>query len=526
VLNDSEEPNIAQALGFLSRRSIWIVLCLVLSIGAAFGYSRHQVKRYTATTSLVFSSNEQTEAIAGVAATNTSALAQQESNLELLRLGDMAEETATALGRGLSAAEVSGDVSVAGQPESAIATVSATNTSPELAADIANTYSQRFVEEQEGASRRYYQSALALVRKELQALSPQQRVGTDGVQLQDRAQSLELLAGLPHNTVQIAQEALAPRSPSSPRTGRNLLIGAILGLFVGLGLAVLLERLDPRIRQASELAATYRVPLLGSVPRSAALSRPLPPGEGGSRAPTLVEDEAFHLIRARLRSFNAERDVRAVLVTSAAPDEGKTTVARHLAAAAMRMGSRVLLLEADLRHPVLTQTLALRSQPGLIEVLQGTVGLSVATQSVVTDGQILDVLQAGPAIPRNPVELIESHAMNAALAQARSAYDLVIVDSPELDVVSDAFLLLPKVDGVIIVGRMGRCRRDVAQRLRQVLATSAAPLVGVVANDVKRSRRSSDSPTSKTPAVDDLLAGNPSASDASAGDQLISNTRV
>jgi polysaccharide biosynthesis transport protein len=526
VLNDSDEPNIAQVLGFLRRRSIWIALCLVLAVAAAYGYSKHQVKQYTATASLVFSSNQQTEAIAGVAATNTNALLQQESNLELLRLGDMAEKTAAALGRGLTAAAVSGDVSVSGQPESTFATVSATNTSPALAAEIANTYSQRFVAEQEGASHGYYQSALALVRKELRALSPQQRVGTDGVQLQDRAQSLELLAGLPHSTVQIAQEALAPTSPSSPRTHRNLLIGAILGFFVGLGLAILLERLDTRIRRPSELAATYRVPLLGSVPQGAALSRTPRAGEAGSHDLTLVEAEAFHLIRARLRSFNAERDIRAVLVTSAAPDEGKTTVARHLAAAAMRMGSRVLLLEADLRRPSLTQTLALRSQPGLSEVLQGTVVLSAATQSIVVDGQALDVLPAGPAVHRNPVELIESHAMNATLAQARSAYDLVIVDSPELDLVSDAFLLLPKVDGIIIVGRMGRCRRDVAQRLRQVLATGSAPLVGVVANGVKPARHSSDSSTAKTTTVDDLAAGNTSAGDAPAGDHLIHSTRA
>jgi succinoglycan biosynthesis transport protein ExoP len=525
-MNDSDEPNIAQALGFLRRRSIWIALCLVLAVAAAYGYSKHQVKQYTATASLVFSSNQQTEAIAGVAATNTNALAQQASNLELVRLGDMAEETAGTLGRGLTAAAVSGDVSVSGQPESSIATVSATNTSPQLAADIANTYSQRFVQEQESASRRYYESALALVRKELRALSPQQRVGNDGLQLQDRAQSLELLAGLPHNTVQIAQEARTPTSPSSPRTGRDLLIGAILGLFVGFGLAVLLERLDPRIRRAGDLAAAYRVPLLGGVPQSAVLSRPPRAGEAGSRPDTLVEDEAFHMIRARLRSFNSERDIRAVLVTSAAPDEGKTTVARHLAAAAMRMGSRVLLLEADLRRPSLTQTLALRSQPGLTEVLQGTAGLAATTQSIVVDGQALDVLPAGPAIPRNPVELIESHAMNAVLAQARSTYDLVIVDSPELDVVSDAFLLLPKVDGVIIVGRVGHGRRDVAQRLRQVLATGGAPLVGVVANGIESSRRDSYSPTSKAPIASDPGAPITSANDAPAGDQLIPSSRV
>ena len=103
-------------------------------------------------------------------------------------------------------------------------------------------------------------------------------------------------------------------------------------------------------------------------------------------------------------------------------------------------------------------------------------------------GRTLDVLVAGATLPPNPGELIESHAMEAVLEQAKSTYDLVVIDTPPLTAVSDAFPLLRKVDGVIIVGRVGRNRRDVAERLHETLTGAGAPLLGVVANGVKLGR--------------------------------------
>jgi capsular exopolysaccharide synthesis family protein len=163
------------------------------------------------------------------------------------------------------------------------------------------------------------------------------------------------------------------------------------------------------------------------------------------------------------------------------------------------MGSVVLLLEADLRSPTLAEQLDLRPGPGLSDVLIGELSLWSATQLVDVDvplvdgstGRSLDVLTAGSPLPPNPAKLIESHAMAEVLEEARSTYDLVVIDTPPLAAVSDAFPLLPKVDGVIIVGRAGRDRRDVAERLHETLRGANAPLLGVVANGFKVSRRDS-----------------------------------
>jgi capsular exopolysaccharide synthesis family protein len=491
VQQGPEALNLKQTLDILRSRALLIILCAVVVAAAAFGFSKLQTKKYTATASLAFNLSSLSQEIAGLPSISSSSslLAQQASNLEAVRLGNMAAETAAAVGHGLTAQKVGDDISVAGQGESGVVDIVASSSSPALAAEIANTYAERFVKTQQGTNQRYLKSALALVRKQLAALSRQQRVGSDGLELQDRAQTLALLSELQYDDVQLAAEASAPTSPSSPKTKRNALLGGLLGLLIGLGFAFLLERLDGRIKDPEDLEAIYRIPLLGAVPESTALSASSR-GKGRRAALPPAEAEAFSLVRAHLRFFNVDRDLRTIVIVSAEPGDGKTTVARHLAEAAARLGSRVLLLEADLRHPTLAAQFDIEPGPGLTDVLIGRTLLHEAAQSVRLDapagegivGRTLDVLVAGSVPPPNPGELLESQAMQRTLEQARSSYGLVLVDTPPLTVVSDAFPLLCKVDGVVVVGWPGRSRRDAAQSLQQIFSSSAAPMLGVVVN--------------------------------------------
>lgn len=493
---EPEALNLERAIAILRRRALLIALCVVVVAGAAFVFSKRETKKYTATASLVFSTNPLSQQIAGLpgsSANSSDLLAQETSDVELVKSSNVATKTASVLGRGLTGEKVAGSLGVTAQGESGALDVTAITTSPVLSAAIVNTYAQQFAKEQRNAQLHYYKSALAIIRRQLAGLTRQERSGAGGAELQERVQTLSLLSGLKEGNVKVAAEAAVPTAPSSPKTSRNTVLGVVVGLLIGLGLAFALERLDRRIKRPEDLEAIYRLPLLGAIPESTVLARSARVRGGARAVLPPAEAEAFSLVRAHLRFFNVDRDLRTVVIASPAEGDGKTTVARHLAEAAARLGSRVLLLEVDLRHPTLAQHLDIQSGPGLADVLVEATPIGEATQSVTLEvspgegvrGRTLDVLAAGAVLPPNPGELLDSHAMESVLEQARSAYDLVVVDTPPLNVVSDAFPLLTKVDGVVIVGWVGRSRRDAVQRLHQILAGSGAPLLGVVANGSK-----------------------------------------
>lgn len=494
---DEDRSNLALWMDLLRRRGIWIPACVLLAAFAAFAASRSQATRYTATASLLFKSNSFSQQIAGLPS-NVGAAAEQNNSLRLVKFSDVAGATAAASGGRLSEREILESVSVSEEGEvsfpgeSSVVVVTATAKSAPLAAEIANAYAKQFVTQQRAANRQYFQSALSVVEKQLNSVPRHQRFSTAAVALQTRAESLHLLSELQYGGVELGRPAAVPTSPSAPRTARNVAIGVALGLLVGLCLAFLLERLDGRVRDPMELERIYEVPMLGAVPTSRTRF-----ARGARRGP-LSEDEAasFGLMLAHLRSFNSARELRTVLIGSPEAGEGKSTIAIALAEACARAGGRALVLEGNLRRPVLADRLDLRNAPGLTSVLAGAMTLDEAAQPLQlreTSGRRsargrLDVLVAGGVEAADPSELLGGQRMAAMLAQAKFVYDLVILDTSPLGAVPDAFPLVGLVDGVIVVGAVGVCRGDAVRRLRQVLQDSGAPVVGVIANRVRAHR--------------------------------------
>jgi succinoglycan biosynthesis transport protein ExoP len=260
----------------------------------------------------------------------------------------------------------------------------------------------------------------------------------------------------------------------------------VVGLVLGFGLALLLEQLDRRLKRPEDLSETMGVPLLGVVPKRKSLARERATG----LALTPAEAEAFRMLRANLRYFNVSRDIRSVLITSAAPGDGKSTVSLNLAAAAANSGDRVLLIEADLRNPNLAQTLGLEGfQGGLTSALAGprytltdaAVTASAKGWAASSRGASFDAIPAG-AIPPNPSEMLESPRMRELLTLAQNEYDFVVIDTAPVSIVSDAVPLLTQVSGVVVVSALGTNTGDAVRRLGERLQHLRAPVLGVVAN--------------------------------------------
>jgi tyrosine-protein kinase len=479
-----QTSDLERVLRILRRRRRVILLSFVLVIGAALAMSLSQQKQYAATASLLFRDPAIDRTLFKTYPPPTAdAATLRATNERLVGLPAVASRTADKLGGSITSAAVHSKVSVATEGQADLVAVTATDHDPALAARLANTFAAEYISWRREADRVAIRRAQNRIRIRLSQVNELNRKT-----LQRRLDDLGIIQALQTGRAELVQTAKPPTSPSSPRPVRNGILGGMMGLFLGLSLAFLFDRLDRRMKEPRELEETYRYPILGAIVESKALrdSSSMRNGELQLGA----EGESFRKLRARLRYFNVDRDIRSILVTSAAPEEGKTVVASHLALAAAIGGqTKTLLLEADLRKPSLVGRFELAPMPGLSELLTHEIVVSEVVQRVPVasgfNGQAtLDVIVAG-AIPPNPAELLESRKMGDLVDQLSGMYDLVVIDTPPVSVVSDAMPLVPLVSGVVVVSWMGKTTRDAAMHLRHELESLSAPTLGVVVNRVK-----------------------------------------
>jgi receptor protein-tyrosine kinase len=487
----SGQLNARAVLDVLRRRAGTILLFGALVPSAALGVSLLQDERYSATASLLFRDPALDQTLfgstffdAGGDPARTAA-----TNSELVSLDVVADRTADALPAGeLSAADIEERIDVEPDAAADIVEVVATDASARSAVQLANTFADEFVEFRREADRSKVRQAKRLLEREVESLEEAGGNESEREALEDNARRLDVLAALQTGNAELVQRADVPTSPSSPELVRNTALGLVLGIFLGLAFALLRERLDRRFRDSKEVEEAFGRPILGSIRRSRALAEQQAGGE-----PFPAEDaDAFRVLAANLRYFNLDREVRSIVVTSAAPGEGKSTVAWNLAAVMASAGVRVIIVEGDLRHPTLAARVPGRPTKGLSHYLAGVASFDEVVRRVAVENRSngqpgarqLDVIVAG-RVPPNPAELIESSRMRGLIGTLEGRYDMVVIDTPPTAVVSDAIPLVKQAPGVIVVSRLGASRRDVTAVLRDQLENLGAPTLGIVINDVR-----------------------------------------
>lgn len=472
----------------LRRRLAIVVVTAVALPAGAVAFSLTAEKQYTATAKLLFRDPGFDQRLLGgpVLAPSVDPTREAATNVGLVSLDTVAARAAEVIeSRRLKPSEILDAVTVAAQGQSNVVTVRATDAIPAFAAKLANTIARQYIAFRRDADRSKIDQAVALVRRQLQDLQPRQRSGSEGRSLRQQVEQLGVLAALQTGNAELVQPANAPLAPSSPQLTRNVVLAVILGIMLGIGLALLRDRLDRRLRGREDAEALLGRPVLGLIPESSSLSK-----DAGDALHLGGQDaEAFRTLRANLRYYDIDRDIRSVLITSSAPRDGKSTVARCLAATAAAANVRTILVEADLRCPTLGELYPHLRAEGLSDVLTDQAQLATTIQELpvsiagAPSGMSLAVLSAG-RLPPNPTDLLESERMIAVLAELDQRFDLVVVDSSPLTVVPDSIPILGHVSGVLIVVRESKSTNVGVTRLRDQLANLGVLPLGLVMNGV------------------------------------------
>jgi capsular exopolysaccharide synthesis family protein len=473
----------------LIRRRRWLILLLAIVGGAiGFGISSLQTKSYSATSSLAVTDPGQSIALAGGddVPTQTGLQLASAASAQVTR-PEVVAQVKQALDSPLSLAALSGSVSVTIDPNSYLLHITASSRHPSQAAAVANAFAtadSKLTTSETRASYRVQANALA-----------QQLKHTPVSQLTQAAEIAENLARLRNlsslaQPLQISATAGVPASPSSPKPVRNTVAALLIGLLLGLALATARGALDRRLLHSSDVTRVLSHPIVGHI-RPDALGHAGSVGSASRGLGSLADpdEESFRILRENVRYLGAASDTRTVLVTSAMAQEGKSTVAACLAVAIAEAGGRTLLVECDLRRPVLSERFGLRPSPGLTDYLTGNaephqILQPVNQPSVTSNGNSNLVCITSGTTAAKPAELLASERFRDFLAEVGGVYDTVILDTAPLLPVADTLGIIPDVPTVLLCVRLTQTTRDQAHAAQAALDRLPMRTVGIVLTNV------------------------------------------
>jgi tyrosine-protein kinase Etk/Wzc len=289
------------------------------------------------------------------------------------------------------------------------------------------------------------------------------------------------------SNIRTIDRAVTPRSPIQPNVKLNLLLGAVAGLLLSIAVAFFLEFIDDSLKSIEEVERFVRKPIYGIIPRIREYKRD--EEAAGAAAATLVThyspkspiSEAFRTLRTNIQFADPDRKLSTLLITSAGPSEGKSTIVSNLALTFANAGRRTLLVDCDLRKPNVQNIFEIDRDPGLTTVLLGE--KSWREVLVATKIPDLHIIPSGP-IPPNPTEMLGSQHMKDLIAALQSEFEMILFDSPPVVAVTDAAILSSVVDGTLLVVELGRSRGSGVNRALDLLEKVNARLLGVVTNNI------------------------------------------
>lgn len=425
-------------LRILHRNWILILALTVLGGAGAFGWSLFQTPTYETNTQLYVSVRSDSTGVSELAQGTTFARQAVVSFTDVVDSAIVLDRVINDLNLDTTAQELAKSIDASSATNSVIISLKVTNTNAEMAAAIANSVGQNFADVVVNQLEKPDGDTASLVRVE--TIAP----------------------------------ALVPTAPASPHTALNTVVGVLLGLLAGLGVAVLRTVLDTRIHSLHDIEDATDSPVLGGIAFDAeAKKRPLIVHAD----PRNPRAESFRSLRTNLQFIDVDGDSRSFVVTSSGPGEGKSTTTANLAIALAETGARVALVDGDLRLPRVAEYMGMEGGVGLTDVLIGRAELVDVLQQWGT-GKLF-VLPSGRT-PPNPSELLGSQAMQRTLQALAGAFDYVLVDAPPLLLVTDAAVVSRFTSGVLLVAASGATKKPQLTASVEKLNAIGSRLFGVI----------------------------------------------
>jgi capsular exopolysaccharide synthesis family protein len=303
--------------------------------------------------------------------------------------------------------------------------------------------------------------------------------------LMKKLKEMDLTGGLSENNITVVEFAQLPAAPISPNKRRNLILGGVLGLILGIGLALYREVFDRTVQTAEDAERYLKMPVLASVFYVRDEEKSGSSFTMVARHPSSPESEMFRTLRTNIKYSRPDGALHSILITSSGPEEGKSTISSNLAITLARGMKKTVIIDTDFRKPRQHKVFGCKNTKGMVEVLVGEEEIEGVLQKTSVNNLFLIPRGSNPP---NPAELLDSDKMRETLNALKERFDYIIFDSPPVGSVVDASILGGIVDGTVLIVETGKFDARIIQRTREQLEKARGRIVGIVLNKNRRER--------------------------------------